>query len=419
MAAHDTAGRFIPRSIINAGAIVFAASMLLSVGGFVFHAIASRRLSVAEYGVLYALISVYSLAGMPVAPFTTVIAKYAAEFRALHDDSHVRGLIDFIVRLSLLCGAVYVAAGVVLAIPLGAFLHVPAWQLPLVGIMSAIGVFVGAMRAVGQGLQDYTNYGVSLAGEGITKVTVIAILSLAGLTVIGGIGAFVVGMMAGALMIATPIARRYRTVVGTSVKLDWKRILATSAGAVSLTITMTVIGFGDVVLVKHYFPSHDAGLYSIASLCGKVLFYFVGFVPTVLIPQATHRHALGERTRGQLWLALGFVAAVAAIGVLLYHAAGSVLLHALAGHNYDAALPLLPIYASAMALLAMTTTICSYGIATHRLGFAAPLFVATIATLVFIAAVHPSMHAVVFELMVGNVVMLFATALPVALQARR
>ncbi len=419
MAANETAGRLISRSFINASATVFAASMLLSIGGFLFHAIASRRLGVSDYGALYALISVYSLAGMPLAPFTTVIAKYAAEFRALHDDSHVRGLIDLIVRASVVCGAVYIAAAVFLAIPLGSFLHLPAWQLPIVGVMSAIGIFSGTMRAVGQGLQDYTSYGFSLAGEGITKVAGIALLALGGLTVIGGAGAFLMGMAVGAVLIIAPIARRYYRIRGSRIVVDTRRILATSGGAVSLTITMTLIGFGDVVLVKHFFPAHDAGLYSVASLCGKVLFYFVGFIPTVLIPQATHRHALGERTRSSLWLSLGFVAVVAAVGVVLYQVAGGALLHALAGKNYDAALPLLPVYASAMALLAMTTTLCSYGIATHRLGFAAPLFITTLGTLAFIAVVHPSMQSVVYELMLGNVVMVLATAIPIALQARR
>src|SRR6202012_4347117 len=43
--------------IVRQGVVVFAASMILNLGGFIFHAVASRRIGVVDYGVLYALIS--------------------------------------------------------------------------------------------------------------------------------------------------------------------------------------------------------------------------------------------------------------------------------------------------------------------------------------------------------------------------
>ena len=393
--------------------------MILSLGGFAFHAIASRRLGVNDYGAVYALISAYTLAVIPISLLTPVVAKYAAEFRALHDDSHVRGLIELIVRWFSIAGFAYVAGSVVLSAPLAHFLRVEQWTLPIVGIMSAVGIFSGALRAIGQGVHDYASYGLSMAGEGVAKVGAIASFAIAGLTVFGAATAFVIAMAIGALLIALPLARTYLSVTSAPIVLDWRRIRATTTGAASLTLTMALMGFGDVVIVKHFFSAHEAGLYSAASLCGKILLYLVGFVPAILIPQATHRHARGERTRFTLWSSIVFVAIVSIVGVAAYRVAGGILLHALVGTAFNGALEILPTYACAMALLALTNTLGSYALATHRLSFVAPLLIATIGTLATLVVVHPSLAAVVGEFMFGNAFMFAAVAVPLAIEGRR
>jgi O-antigen/teichoic acid export membrane protein len=393
--------------------------MTLSVGGFLFHAIASRRLGVDAYGTFYALISLYTLVGFPVAVFAPVVTKYSAEFGALHDDAHVRGLIGLIVRIFVVVGAIYVVAGFVLAIPLARYLHIAPWAIPIVGVMAAAGILSATMRAIGQGVHAYRAYAWSLAGEGIVKVAALGLLAAIGLSTIGATSAFLVGIVAGAAIIAITLINKYRGIKPSAVLLDWRRIFATTTGAAVLTLTMAAMGFADVLVVKHAFSAEQAGLYSVASLCGKILLYFVGFVPAILIPQATHRHARGERTRKILLAAVLFIAIVAVVGVLAFHYGGLLVLHVLTGHAFDAALPLLPGYAAAMAALAMTNGLGSYGLSTHRLAFVVPLLLATIGTLITIGLVHPSLSAVVAELLIGNLVMVLAVAAPLAIQALR
>jgi hypothetical protein len=72
-----------------------------------------------------------------------------------------------------------------------------------------------------------------------------------------------------------------------------------------------------------------------------------------------------------------------------------------------------------MAALAMTNSLGSYGISTHRLGFALPLLVAVAGTLWTIAVVHPTLSAVVHELMIGNVVMIAVVGASLAIQGRK
>ena len=406
------------RAFLSSGLLVFSASMVVNAGGFVFHAIASRSLGVADYGALYALISLATIAAVPISLFSPVIVKYAAEFRALHDDGHMRGLFVLVVRAFGVLGVLYIAAGALFAPAIGSFMHVSRWEVPLIGLLAAVSVIALALRGIGTGIQSFGAYAVSLCGEGVAKVVFLLAFALVALTIGRGVAAFSLGMIFGVLAMAIPLIARYRGVQTVPIHLDYRRMLATTAGAASLTLTTAIMGFADVVIVKHFFDPTSAGLYSAASLGAKIMFYFVAFVPTVLIPQVTQRFAHGQRTRETLWVAVLFIVIIGAIGVAAYRFNGLLLLHVLVGRAFDGAAPFLPGYACAMALVALTNALASYGIATHRLGFAAPLLAATLLTLGAIAVVHPSLHFVIAELVGGNALMAFVVAVALAWQGR-
>jgi O-antigen/teichoic acid export membrane protein len=406
------------RAFLSSGLLVFAASMTMNVGGFVFHAIASRRLGVADYGGLYALISLCTIGAIPVSVFTPVVVKYAAEFRALHDDGHVRGLISLMLRSLGTLGIAYAIAGFVFAPEISRFLHVAPWEASLAGLIVAAMIVSGALRSVGVGIQAFTAYAGSLSAEGTAKVVILIIFAFGTLTIGRSIGAMLLGSVIGITLMALPLAARYRSVRELPVHLDYRRILATTGGAASLATTMAVMGFADVVIVKHFFDATQAGLYSAASLGGKVLLYFVSFVPAILIPHATHRFALGQRTRETLWAGIVFIIVVSVLGVVAYRVGGLILLHVLVGRAFDGATSLLPGYATAMAFLALTSALASYGIATHRLAFSWPLLVATLLTLGVLTFSHASLQVVIAELVGGNVVMALVVAGALGWQGR-
>jgi len=60
----------------------------------------------------------------------------------------------------------------------------------------------------------------------------------------------------------------------------------------------------DVILVKHFFNSHDAGFYAGLSLIGKVIFYFTAPIPAVMFPLLVKRHATGKNFVNLFYLAL-------------------------------------------------------------------------------------------------------------------
>jgi len=387
--------------MLRQAALVFASSMLLNVCGFVFHAAASRRLGVEVYGELRALIAVVTIVILPVTLVGPTIGRFAAEFRALHDDAHMCGMTRDLAWAFATLGGLCVLASVVACAPIAAYLHVPLWCVPAVGAIGALAMANAGFRSLAQGTQAFTTFAVSLGTEGLVRVAAVVALLFAGFGLAGGIGAFFAGALAGLVALARIFRKLYAGVRPLRIRYDWKRIVQSSAGAATIAIALALIGNVDVVIVKHYFSAADAGLYSIASLGGSIMLYFVGFIPAVLLPQVTDRHVRGERTRQTLAAAAGLLAIIAVCGILGVKFFGIVLLHILAGHAYDAAYPLLLGYSVAMVLLAIVNLLANYGIATHRLGFAVPLLVGPAATLVSIGFLHSTLGQVVGVLIVG------------------
>jgi O-antigen/teichoic acid export membrane protein len=403
--------------MLRQGALVFFAMMVLNVGGFVFHAVASRRLGVAEYGVLYTLISGCTIAAVPAALAVPVIARFAAEFRVLHDERHVRRLIRDVVRIFGALSLVYLVLAFATMNPVGAFLRVPVWTVPFVAIMGGGMLFSGVLRGVAQGTQDYRAFTISCITDCFAKVAVLIVLMTLALGLLGGVIGFTAGIFGGAIAVGAVLFNRYRSVGECEMRYDWRRIALSGLGSAALTIAGALMGSMDVVLVKHFFDANQAGIYSAASLGGKVLLYFVGFVPTILLPQATERHVRGEQTRYALAACVAVLVAIGISGVIALKFFGIVLLHALVGHAFDGAAGLLLPYGTAMVCLALAGMLGSYGIATHRIAFAVPLLFCIVGTLLSIALFHQTLTQVVTAVAIGNAVTVCAVAAAIGVQA--
>ena len=133
------------------------------------------------------------IAALPVAFVAPVVAQLAAEFRALHDDGHLRGLTDSIAGGFAKLALLYLLVATAGMIPFARFLHVPIWSVPFVGLIAGVALFVNSLRAIAQGTQDFVGYGFSNAAEGIAKVIGIVALIALGLRLGGAVIGFLVG----------------------------------------------------------------------------------------------------------------------------------------------------------------------------------------------------------------------------------
>jgi O-antigen/teichoic acid export membrane protein len=403
--------------VFRHGLLVLVATTLLNLGGFLFHAVVSRNLGVTTYGSLYAIISLVQLASLPAGIFTTVISKSAAEFRALKDPAHLRTLILVVSEVFGVGTLLYAASGLVFGTAIGQFLRVPPWAVVLAGAMAGAIVLVFALRAIAQGVQDFRGFSISLVLEAGLKATLGGALTIAKLGLAGGLSGFAAGGVLSGAYIGWRLWAKYAKAARTELHIDGRRVFLTTIGATALTVATTILSYGDVIVVKHFFAPHEAGIYAAASLGGKIPLLLVAFAPMVLIPKAVDSHTRGKNSMAALGGTLLMVVALSLVACMGFLFGANVILHLLVGEAFSEAAPILPWYALAMSLLAITNVIASYSIALHRFAFGAPLVFIALVEIGAIYFYHPALHSVVNILVIGNALALAAVSIALSVQS--
>ncbi len=399
------------------GFLVLAATLLLNAGAFLFHAIVSRKLGVSTYGSLYAVVSLALFASFPAGIFNTVISKVAAELRALDDPAHLRALTLAVCKAFGAALLVYVAGGLAFAGVIGEFIRIPSWEIVLAAAMAGSVVFVFALRAIAQGTQDFRGLSASLVMDGGLKGTLGAALATAKFGVAGGLLGFFAGTIFSGAFTLWRLWAQFRAADRTGFRIDLRRVFSTTIGATALTASTAILSYADVLVVKHYFAPHEAGIYAATSLGGKILFFLVAFAPMVVIPKAVDSHSRGQNPLIALRGAMVMVFVLSALGILSFWVGGNTILRLLVGGSFSEAAPLLPWYGLAMSLLAIANVIASYSIALHRFAFSLPLILTAFAEIAAIVFYHPDLHSVVFFLVLGNALAIIVVSVALTLRS--
>jgi len=399
--------RALRSEFLRHGGLVFVSGIVVNAFAYVFHLMALHRLSVSDYGVLSSLLAGLTIASVPATIVTMIVVRYASEFHAVGDKAKLCKLSLRLLRVTGIAAALIVVAALIGRSAIANYLHFTDQIAPvLASLVLALTLMIPAARGLLQAKQHFGAFAISTALEGTGRAS----LGLAGIYLGAGVRGALLGFAAGGALslIYTWIAvRRDWVTPARRLLIDVRRLLHTVGGVATTTACLTTMGFVDLLLVKHYFSPHDAGIYGAVSLAGRALFFMVSFLPAVLLPKATAKQAAGGDPRPVL--AAAFAATcIIAVGVLTAFAVVPVTW--IAGNAYAAAGSYLVEYGIAIAFLSLTGLVTTYKIAIHRFDFLWPLISVTVLEIVAISLYHPSLRAVVGILLAGHAVA-FASSL--------
>ena len=125
-------------------------------------------------------------------------------------------------------------------------------------------------------------------------------------------------------------------------------------------LTQIIINNSDVLLVKHYFESYDAGLYASLALIGRIVYFIAWMFVMLLLPTVVQLKKEGKATAPILFKYVGYITVIASIIVcacVLFPETGITLLF---GESYVAMAPLLWKYALATGLFAISNIFAYY-----------------------------------------------------------
>ncbi len=400
----------LPDRLTRQISVVFVASTLANVSNYLFHIFMSRALGPSNYAVLASLISIFFIVSIPATTIQTAIARYTSHFRAQNKYGKIRLLLSgSLKRLSLTGIGVFVIF--VLASPyIASFLKISSTvPVIIIGASLSLAFVLPSPLGILQGLQRFGQFGTNLVVQSFSKLLVGILLVYVGLGVSGALSAFTISFLAGLVIAFTPLAFLFRE-SKTDDDVSFSEIYKYCLPVLITILCFTVLTNIDVVLVKRFFASSEAGYYSAASVVSKIIIYLPGAIGIVMFPRTSELHSLKQDTIPVLRRSLFYTALLCGGAMLGYFAFPSLIVRVIFGKEYLATIPLIGLFGLAMYFFSLTYILLMYQLSIHRLEFVKILAIATALEVILIMLFHQTLTQVILSLLVVSLFLFFVNS---------
>lgn len=396
--------------------IMLLATFLTGLFSYLYQIFMGRALGTASYSELASLLSILYILVIPGEMVQSLMTRYTSKFSA--QGSH--GKVSWLMRRGSLALLIF-ASSVLVVVTLSGealrgFLSLSSTDTT---VFLAIAIFLYLLlpAATGplQGLQRFTSLGGQSVGGALVKLLAGVLLVGYGLGVNGALAAVSLGI-GFALVISIVLTRDYwlRSGEPTEGREIWMYILPATVAVVCFTLLTNV----DVVLVRHYFPEHEAGLYAASSMLAKVILFLPGAVAAVTFPKLSAAHTRSVST-GRLLrtgsLAVLILASIVAVGYLLLSES---VIQFLYGAEFAGAGPSLQILGFAMTFFGLANIFMVYGLATGKYSFVYLIGVISLVEVIMITMFHETIEQVAWILLGTGVAITLLSLLFIVLREK-
>ncbi len=392
------------KRLLTNSLIFFAGNIFLSIFNYLYNTFMGRYLGPANYSILGSLLAFIAIITIPTNAISTVMMRFTAHYHSQGKDGQVHGFFRGLTRKLLPIGIAVSLLIALLAKPLANFLHLPS-IIPVILVSPVIlfAILLPINRGVLQGLQRFMDTITNQSIDPILKLIIGVVLVRLGMQINGAITAIIIAAFVAYLMSFIPLRAITRAKPEETKELpaDVKQF---SAVALVAFLMATILMNIDILLVKHYMPAHDAGLYNALSNIGKIILFVTSPVIGVMFPMISDLQGRQEKHYKILMLSFILVTAIGICGVVGYYLLPNLAVNILYGSAYQSIAPLLGVFAVVMLLYSLINLWINYFLSIGDTLFLLPLGVAMVTEIITLVLRHQSFNQVISGLMLSMIV---------------
>jgi len=378
--------------------LILAASMFGNIINYLYHLLMGRMLGPINYGILASLISLSYILGIPSGALNLVIVKFVSSFQKdkfLIKRFHKK-LMAIIIRI------VFFGSLILLLIsPLIAdFLHLSSWvQVFLVSASGLVGFCALVNSATLYGLMKFNLISLYSVLSVSIKLILTLFLVFIGWQIFGASLAFFIAAIINFLISNSMVAKHLdfaakKKVIKTQ-GFTKREVANYSIPVFFSTLAFTSLYTADVVLVKHFLPSIEAGYYACLATLGKVVFFASSPIVRVMFPMVSK--AFEEKRSYKKIFTTGILAilaiSISIVGIYLLVPKLMVLL--LYGRDYLVAAKYLPLFGIFLGFYSISSALSQFFLSIKKTRIVIlPVFAALI-QIILITIFHQSLLQIV------------------------
>ncbi len=343
---------------------LFMLSVLIVNGGnYLYNLILGRILGPAQFADAAVLITFLLVLSFVAMTFQLVTAKFSVIF----ENDSFKNFISSTYKLATVFGIVL---GLLVIFFSNHLQHIFNTSSSSMFVIFGVGVplyfLMSVNRGVYQGKKEFKLLSITYQAEMLSRL-----LITLGLIFLFNIQSSIV------IAIGILISLGFGLVPFRSVKIHFKSVRLIEPAKVKRVrnffvitafyeLTQIIINNSDILLVKHYFESYDAGLYASLALIGRIVYFIAWMFVMLLLPTVVQLKKEGKKTAPILFKYLGYIAGIALLIVFGCSLFPETAITLLFGHSYLAMAPLLWQYALATGLFAISNIFAYYYLSLDR-----------------------------------------------------
>jgi len=382
--------------LLRQNAAYFVGNVLALLLGYIYHFAAGRLLGPEGYAPVAAAFSLYFLLLVPGQMILTVAMHYAATFMVSGDGGQLRSVFRYLMKVtgmgSLLGLGIFLSVSPIIA----AFLHIGVLTLLALSPTVLLIPLASVNRGVLQGEQRFVALSILLLADAAVRVVFAVAATLSGFGASGAVLGLGAGLGVGYALSFWPLRHLF---TGRTGDFDKPHVLRFARSTTAAILGISFLFTADILLVKHFLDSQQAGIYASVSALGKLVIMATASITGVMFSRVTSLEARGLPGDRTLKASAGMVALVTIATVLIFGIAPGLVLLPF-GPAFAAAAPYLPVFAVASGLFSLASLLCNYLLAVHDQRFVPVLGAAGIGEVTAIWNFHANLWQVITAVLV-------------------
>ncbi len=340
---------------IKAAHVFMLSALIVNIGNYLYNLALGRLLGPEAFADAAILITFLLILSFMAMTLQLSVAKFTGSFDGKKKEAFLR----YSRKWSLLIGLMVGLSIFILATKLQSWFNTDSAEMfRIFGMGVPVYFLMSVNRGYFQGEQEFIRLSITYQGEMLSRlfITLAFILILpfrtSELVSLGILISLIPGMLP-----FKKIKSKVLPVIENAELAHLKKFILVTA---FYELTQILINNGDILLVKHFFDSHAAGLYSSMALIGRGVYFVAWMFVMLLLPEVVKRNKEGKDTQKIFFNYLGMISVLVLGVVLLNLIFPQFIIQVLFGNAYLEIAGILWKYALASSLFAMANVFVYY-----------------------------------------------------------
>jgi len=405
--------RLTANELVKGSFFIFIAQNAVNFGNLLYNLLMGRFLTSQDYGNLGAIMSLLGILGIPLAVFQLFIIKTVSSFFGKKEISQIYNLSKSLTSKTIIVGSILFLLLVLFSNTISDFLNLDeVFPIYILGFLLFFSFPITLNRSVLQGTLKFSLISINSFLEIGVKLLFSVILVYYGFKLYG---ALIGILLASFISLLLPLVEL--KIIFSKLNKNIKQIskfsfpsFETILPVLTTTAILTIFFLIDILWVRHFFDDATTSQYVALSTLGRIGFYAVGPIVSVMFPLISSRHSSNTPYLMPLLGTLVLSLSLSLVFIFAYFFFPKVIITLFYGRRFLEVAPLMGLFAFFMAIYSLNSILTHFllSISYHK-----PLYFLLFLTLlqsIFILLYHQSLNSIIYiNIIVSLIYLVFAS----------